>query len=67
MHYANGNSYEGDWVNGKFHGTGTYVWASGSYYKGEYVFLFLSVTTDETCMSICGSIDWWRWMRGIGW
>jgi len=26
---ADGNAYEGEWLNGKFHGRGIYTWASG--------------------------------------
>ena len=29
-------SYSGEWLDGKMHGQGTYVWASGSLYDGEW-------------------------------
>lgn len=35
--FANGNKYEGDWVNGKLHGKGTYTWADGRKYEGNWV------------------------------
>jgi hypothetical protein len=31
-----GDSYVGDWEDGKFHGYGTYTWADRSYYVGEF-------------------------------
>ena len=34
--YPNGNSYFGEWLNGKPHGRGTYNYASGSVYKGSF-------------------------------
>jgi hypothetical protein len=27
--YANGDAYEGEWLNGKCHGRGIYTWATG--------------------------------------
>ena len=32
---ANGNTYTGEWAEGKFHGQGTYTWANGDTYTGE--------------------------------
>ena len=29
--WTNGNTYDGDWVEGKRHGKGTHTWASGTY------------------------------------
>lgn len=34
--YRNGNSYEGDWVDGRRHGRGVFKHASGASYQGEY-------------------------------
>jgi hypothetical protein len=34
--YSNGDVYDGEWVNGKKQGTGTYTRADGSVYDGEY-------------------------------
>lgn len=31
-----GESYKGAWMNGKYHGTGTYTWMSGAIYVGEF-------------------------------
>lgn len=36
MNYASGDVYEGEWVNGKFQGKGTYIWKYGQKYQGEY-------------------------------
>jgi hypothetical protein len=36
MDYASGDVYEGEWVNGKFQGKGTYIWKNGQKYQGEY-------------------------------
>ena len=36
MEYEDGSSYEGDWVNDKFEGHGTYLWANGLRYEGDY-------------------------------
>lgn len=33
---ASGNTYEGDFVRGKFEGTGVYRWADGSKYEGGW-------------------------------
>lgn len=37
MDYPNGNSYEGEWKGGQFHGNGRFSWKDGSSYSGEYV------------------------------
>lgn len=34
--YANGDSYEGDWVSNKKHGMGYYKYANGDQYMGEF-------------------------------
>jgi hypothetical protein len=34
--YANGDSYEGYWLNSKPHGLGVYVWKSSGRYEGEF-------------------------------
>ncbi|GHV13681.1 hypothetical protein FACS1894219_08810 [Clostridia bacterium] len=35
--FANGNYFEGEWVDGSFHGLGKITWVtSGSYYVGEF-------------------------------
>ena len=34
--YPNGEKYEGDWKNGKYHGHGTYSWSNGNKYVGEW-------------------------------
>jgi hypothetical protein len=34
--YKNGNSYEGEWLNGKFDGKGTFTWAKGDVYTGYF-------------------------------
>ena len=34
---ANGNEYNGDWVNDKKHGFGDFVWKSGDRYRGHYL------------------------------
>jgi len=36
FNYASGDSYTGDIVNAKRHGTGTYFYADGSYHKGDW-------------------------------
>jgi len=36
MDYNDGASYEGEYVNDKFEGLGTYIWANGMKYEGEY-------------------------------
>ncbi len=33
-----GMMYEGDWVDDRFHGVGTYLWSDGSKYEGAFVF-----------------------------
>ena len=37
MEYLSGDSYEGEWVDGKFQGMGTYLWKSGQKYNGYYL------------------------------
>lgn len=32
-----GDIYEGDFVNGHFHGKGKYTWTSGAYYEGDFI------------------------------
>ena len=34
MKYANGDIYEGDWVDDKYHGKGTLKYANGDIYEG---------------------------------
>ena len=34
--WADGRSYEGDWMDGKKHGKGVYTWKDGKRYEGEY-------------------------------
>ena len=34
--YANGDSYAGEWKDGKKHGQGIYTWADGERYEGEW-------------------------------
>ena len=34
--WQEGHSYEGEWVDGKRHGTGTQKWQDGSSYEGEW-------------------------------
>lgn len=34
--WPDGASYEGDYVEGKKHGTGRFTWADGSTYTGEF-------------------------------
>jgi hypothetical protein len=34
--YKNGNSYEGEWTNGKFDGKGTFTWSKGDVYTGYF-------------------------------
>lgn len=36
MKYPSGDTYDGEWVHGKFEGTGTYTWKNGKIYNGEY-------------------------------
>lgn len=35
--HADGDVYEGEWVNDKAHGKGTYSHANGAYYNGDWV------------------------------
>ena len=35
--WADGNKYEGDWVDGEMHGTGIFTWVSGNKYVGDFV------------------------------
>ena len=32
----NGRSYEGEWKNGKMHGSGKFVWEDGRVYQGLF-------------------------------
>jgi hypothetical protein len=34
--YSNGNTYEGQWKNGKKHGLGMYKFPDGEYYEGDF-------------------------------
>ena len=34
--WNNGDSYSGNWLNGKKHGYGEFRWASGTMWKGEW-------------------------------
>ena len=34
--FANGDSYKGNYENGKPHGYGDYYWSSGSFFKGNF-------------------------------
>ena len=36
MVWDNGDTYQGEWKNGKTHGQGTLVWANGDTYEGEW-------------------------------
>jgi len=35
--YANGDTYAGEWKDGKKHGQGIYTWADGERYEGRWV------------------------------
>ena len=35
--HADGDIYEGQWVNDKAEGTGTYSHANGAYYEGQWL------------------------------
>ncbi len=35
--WSNGEKYEGQWNNGKFHGKGAYTWVDGSKFSGNWV------------------------------
>lgn len=34
--YANGDRYDGDFINGMFHGKGVFTWAKGDRYEGDF-------------------------------
>lgn len=34
--YGNGDQYEGDFINGMFHGKGVFIWAKGDRYEGDF-------------------------------
>ena len=36
MILRDGESYNGEWKDGKKHGMGIYTWADGSFYNGEW-------------------------------
>ena len=36
LYYPDGKQYEGNWKDGKKHGTGTYIWPNGSRYFVHY-------------------------------
>ena len=31
-----GSTYEGEWLNGKYHGQGIFTWPNGDRFEGEY-------------------------------
>lgn len=35
--YSNGDQYSGEFLNGKYNGNGTYIWANGDRYDGEFM------------------------------
>jgi hypothetical protein len=35
--HADGHIYEGQWINDKAHGKGTYSHANGAYYNGNWI------------------------------
>ena len=35
--FVNNDNYDGQWINGKRNGFGTYNWANGETYEGEWV------------------------------
>lgn len=37
VRYASGDTYEGGWLNGKFHGYGIFRFANGDVYTGDYI------------------------------
>ena len=41
--YANGNQYEGDFINGMFHGKGVFTWANGDRYEGDFFLISAQV------------------------
>ena len=47
--FSDGSYYEGDFVNGKFHGKGKYTWADGNVYVGDWV---------EDCRHGKGTLRW---------
>ena len=34
---TNGDSYEGDWLNGQLNGKGKYIWKDGAVYEGDWL------------------------------
>lgn len=34
--YGNGDRYEGDFINGMYHGKGVFIWANGERYEGDF-------------------------------
>eukprot|EP00360_Condylostoma_magnum_P001634 CAMPEP_0168316640 /NCGR_PEP_ID=MMETSP0210-20121227/17671_1 /TAXON_ID=40633 /ORGANISM="Condylostoma magnum, Strain COL2" /LENGTH=59 /DNA_ID=CAMNT_0008301455 /DNA_START=197 /DNA_END=376 /DNA_ORIENTATION=+ len=36
MYFYNGSYYKGEWLNGKQHGFGRYIFENGDYYEGEF-------------------------------
>ena len=55
--YPNGEKYEGDWKNGKYHGHGTFTSFEGDKYVGEFKDeKFWNGTTYEIDGNIFG---WW--------
>jgi len=47
--FSDGSCYEGDFVNGKFHGKGKYTWADGNVYVGDWA---------EDCRHGKGTLRW---------
>lgn len=37
MAFKNGDKYDGEWANEVFHGTGTYLYADGTVFTGNWV------------------------------
>jgi hypothetical protein len=37
MTYANGDSYQGNFIDGRKEGNGVYTWANGDIYEGTFI------------------------------
>ncbi len=59
----NGDKYVGDFVNGKFNGTGTYSWLNGDKYVGDFVNGKFNGTCTFTQAN--GDITYGKWLNGI--